>query len=209
MEAPRRQPALVACPVRRCIYMHVFDSRAVHRVDTDGQTPWTTWSTDDVVHGLVATPQGTVLMTCSWECSGNIREYTTHGVLIRNIAVRPRELLFGLVLLPGGQMGVKVIGGYCVVAGYGQVVRCIRYTQSPLFTSFSLMSAMADGLGRTYFADAGESRIVVVEPGAVSASELPIDTVLARPQALHVDQARGRLYIGENGGQQRIIVLGV
>jgi DNA-binding beta-propeller fold protein YncE len=57
-------------------------------------------------------------------------------------------------------------------------------------------------------ADYYNNRIIALNPSLTAARQLPlpVDTRLQSPFALCFDESRGRLYVGENVGQRRVLV---
>ena len=53
------------------------------------------------------------------------------------------------------------------------------------------------------YADKGNNRISILNPTLTCA--LPIDGGLIRPQSIHLDESRGRLYVGECGGKRMLV----
>jgi len=57
-------------------------------------------------------------------------------------------------------------------------------------------------------ADSSNDRIVSINrsTGCVQELALPVDGGIQYPRGLCLDESRGRLYVGENGGQHRVLV---
>jgi DNA-binding beta-propeller fold protein YncE len=71
-------------------------------------------------------------------------------------------------------------------------------------------SLAVDKQGFVLVADYSNNRIVVVNPTLSEARplSLPIDAnkPISQPLAMWLDESRGRLYVGEHGGQRRVLV---
>lgn len=99
---------------------------------------------------------------------------------------------------------------YCVFASDGQISKCHGAQPGGGIHQLRSPSGVAvDPHGRAYIADSMNNRIVVLEPETLAPSLLSVEGGVIVPAALHLDTARGRLYIGEWGGQRRVVVLGV
>ena len=63
-------------------------------------------------------------------------------------------------------------------------------------------------LGYIYVTDRGSNRILTVDPSLKEARQLQlqVNTTLMLPLALSIDRSRGRLYVGEDTGQCRVLV---
>lgn len=201
-----RQSSLAACPVNNCIYMSVYVTNAVHRIDLTGREAIRTWDVPGTPFGLSVTAQGSVLVACSNDNS--IREYTTEGLLMREIPLHQSPVMsvpLCAVQLPrGDQLGVTINANprYCVVdSAAGTAATCRGQFGTPV-------GIAVDTRSRAYVADYSRNKIAVLEPDAqLSASYLQIDGGVSHPYYLHIDRSRGRLYIGENGGTKRVVVL--
>ena len=210
---PAAQSDLAACPINNCIYMSVYSRNVVYRVDVSGNSSATTWYLSNYPYGLAVTRNGTVLVVLN--LASTISEYTTNGILIREISLLPAiDHPLCVAQLPGGQLGVTNQGAqnrYCVITSDGHVVKCYGGSPGSGDGQFSSPRGIAyDTLGRTYVTDYGNSRIVVLELDTLSASYLTINAgvnPLTGPFHLHVDKTFGRLYIGEWSGALRLFIL--
>ena len=70
------------------------------------------------------------------------------------------------------------------------------------------LSLAVDTRGYILVADSSNNRIVVVNPALTAGRVLPLpaNITLRCPYALSLDNSRGRLYVGENCGQNRLLV---
>ena len=60
----------------------------------------------------------------------------------------------------------------------------------------------------TFIADGSNNRIlsIIRSTGCVQELALSVDGGILRPSGLCLDESRGRLYVGERGGQDRVLV---
>ncbi len=67
-----------------------------------------------------------------------------------------------------------------------------------------------DSQGFILVADMWNNRILVLNPTLSEARPLPLPLnetgVIKRPRGLWLDESRGRLYVGEDGGNYRVLV---
>ena len=63
-----------------------------------------------------------------------------------------------------------------------------------------------DKHGYVYVSDLSNHRILIMNPSLTNARELPLPVVTAHPQVLILDQSRDRLYVGEYGNENRLLV---
>ena len=63
-----------------------------------------------------------------------------------------------------------------------------------------------DSQGFILVADSANNRILVLNPTLTDARPLNVTVSISYPYGLWLDESRGRLYVGENGGQKRVLV---
>lgn len=199
---------LAACAHHRCLYVSGGYYSIVHRVDlsdTRAVQPWSvascpTWLSVNKTHNLV--------VMCSY--ARKIQTYTTHGSLVREICLQPYSEPQHAVQLSTGDFVVSYLYKWVSIVGVdGQDVHSYRRPES------LAVGHMKDprGLAVTkndiiLFADEINSRILTMNSSlsSVRALSLPVEDGAFEPSGLHLDESRARLYIGECGGQNRLLV---
>lgn len=162
--------------------------------------------------GLAITDSNTVVVACY--STHQIREYSSAGSLLRTITLtvdidQPRSV----VQLPWGQFGVVQCGSsqhrYCVVGSNGVAIKCYGGAAGSAIGQFNCPNDVAvDARGTTYIADYFNSRIIVIDPFTFTLTQLHISGgINASPMYIHYDKLLGRLYIGENSNNRRVLAI--
>lgn len=63
-----------------------------------------------------------------------------------------------------------------------------------------------DKQGCVLVADYGNHRITSLDPSLTNACEITLSVEMEGPLSLCLDESRGRLYVGENYAQRRVLV---
>jgi len=203
---------LAACAHYKRLYASDYDHSSIHRAELSGSSAVKKWSVASSPTGLSVNKEHNVVVACLW--ADKIQEYTTHRALVREISLEQAGVTrpWHAVQLSTGDYVVserKSPGAVSVVGIDGQVVR--RYCPSPS-SDLGKMEYPA-GLAVTknddiLVADADNNRILLVNSSLSSARKLalPVDDRIQRPLGLCLDESRGRIYVGENGGNYRVLV---
>jgi len=202
---------LAACAHYKCLYVS-DDHSSIHRAELSGCSAVKKWSVDRGPRGLSVNKLHNIVVASSG--ANKIQEYTTHGALVREISLRQAgvRLPWHAVQLSTGDYVVseEMSPGVVSVVGIdGQVVR--RYCPSPLSDLGEMK--YPSGLAVTQnddilVAERSSNRILLVNSSLSSVRKLalPVDNGIQSPQGLCLDESRGRLYIGEDGGSHRVLV---
>jgi len=222
---------LAACAHYKCLYVSDDDHDSIHRAELSGSSAVKKWSVASGPRGLSVNKEHNVVVACRW-AAHKIREYTTHGALVREISLEQggvRGPWHAVQLSTGDYVvserespgEVQLSTGYYVVSEWkspnavsvvgidGRVVR--RYCPSPssdvgeMKYPRSLAVTKNDDI---LVADADNNRILFVNSSLSSARKLalPVDDGIQRPRGPCLDESRGRLYVGELLGSHRVLV---
>jgi len=143
-----------------------------------------------------------------------LQEYTTDGHLVREICL-PAGVgsPWHAIQLSTGDYVVShwVSPGVVSVVGVdGGLLRSYGPADSSHDGPMEYPSSLAvTKHGDILVADRGNNRILAINSSLTRAQlfAMPADIELQEPRALFLDETRGRLYIGELGGEFRVIVL--
>jgi len=151
-----------------------------------------------------------VLVTCN---DMKVREYTPSGSFVREISTSNSSRLAQAVELKSGLLAVSRCGsqlsGIFTVSMDGHVINSYGdMSGSALGQLYKPWGIAVDKDGYIIVADRNNSRILVVNPSLEEARllPLPLNIILRGPFALSLDQTHGRLYVGEDEGQKRLLV---
>ena len=164
----------------------------------------TKWPLDNMPHGLSATPDGqNVVIT--FPVAHRVREYTTHGVLVRDISlqddmVNPLHAIklnsVQFVVCHGGPL--DPLNRICIVRTDGRIVR--SYGASPGSGVGQLNGPVrltVDKNGSVIVADVNNKRVIQVDSSLNCAQELVSRDFIkpGKPLRLCLDETRGYLHI--------------
>jgi len=197
-------------------YLYISDgpSNCVHRVDLSVTSPVSvvTWSVPVQpwqLLGVSMTSAGNILMVL-WTTPNKISEYTSNGSLVR--VITNSNALWHAIEVNKDIWAFTVKGpkhGICTTLTNGTLIKCYGSAAGSAITQMNdpRCLAVASG-GYILVGDLGNNRILVVDPSLSEARQLPLplNTGLNSPLALTFDQSRGRLYVGEDSGQYRLLV---
>jgi len=204
--------SLAACAHYKCLYVSDDNHDSIHRAELSGSSAVKKWSVGRWPRGLSVNKEHNVVVVCLG--ADKIQEYTTHGAFVREISLeqagvtRPGHA----VQLSTGDYVVsecKLPGAVSVVGIDGQIVR--RYCPSPSSDAGEMDGPRSLAVTKNddiLVADEDNNRILLVNSSLSSARKLalPVDDGIQRPWGLCLDESRGRIYIGENGGNCRVLV---
>jgi len=201
---------LATSAINNYLYVSDNNNNCVHRVDLSVTSTVSvlTWSVPGGPYGLSMTSGGNVLVVTD---SKSINEYTSSGSLVR--VITNSNALWHAIEVNKYIWAFTVRGpmhGICTTLTNGTLIKCFNgLTAGSAITQMNDPRHLAvDSRGYFLVADRNNNRILAVDPSLTEARQLvlPSNTVLALPIALRLEESRGRLYIGEDSGQQRVLV---
>ena len=146
-------------------------------------------------------------------CGANkLQEYTTHGSLVRGIRLQAgvRSPWHAIQLSTGDYVVSQCSPGVVSVVGKdGQVVHSYGQSQTSDVGEMKNPSSLAVTKNDDILvADRDNDRIVSINrsTGCVQELTLSVDGGIQCPYGLCLDESRGRLYVGEYDGQQRVLI---
>jgi len=201
--------AIAACPRNKCLYLSDWDNPSIHRVDlaTNAAKKW----------GVAKTPQGlsvnkdhNLLVACLMD--NKLQVYTTEGHLVTAICLAGDFPCHAIQLSTGDYVvsHCRSFGAISVVGVDGGLLRSYEPSSSSDVGPMNYPSSLAvTKHGDILVVDLGNNRILAINSSLTRAQLFPIpaDIKLHEPIALYLDETRDRLYVGENGGKCRVIVL--
>jgi hypothetical protein len=200
--------ALTACAVNNCLYVADCDRNLVFRVAQQSSCYTVTkWSVCGNPYGVSVNNASNVLVTCNRDIV--IREYTTHGSLIREISVGISFPCHS-IQLPIGLIAISCSQGLHVIDNNGTMITVIdNYTDA---TGTSIQFSDLRGLaslnnGCALVAGLSAHQVLLLNPSFSSSRvlRLPDNGRLKSPTALFFDESRGRLYVGEQHGGRVLV----
>jgi len=202
---------LAACTNNNCLYASDYLHNSVHRVELSGSNAVKKWSVARRPEGLSVNSEHNLIVAC---CDANkLQEYTTYGSLVREICLQARVTQpYHAIQLSTGDYVVSQYTSPCEVSVVGVDGKVVRsYGQSQ--TSDDGQMKYPTGLAVTknddiLVADIDNNRILLINSSLSSIQELAlsVDGGIKEPWGLCLDESRGRLYVGERGGQHRVLV---
>jgi len=195
-----------------CLYASDWCNDRIHRVDLSDSSAVKQWSVASRPRCLSVNKEHNVVVACGG--ADNLQEYTTHGTLVREISLQRVGVTYpwhAVQLSTGDYVVIHFTspGAVSVVGVDGQVVRSYDQSQAsnvgPMNAPASLAVTKNDNI---LVADLGNNRIVSLDSSLSSAHELvlPVDNAIKSPFGLFLDELRKRLYVGESGGEMRVLV---
>jgi len=202
---------LAATAINNSLYISDTSNNLMHRVDLSVISPVSvvTWTVPGSPYGLSATSTGNVLVTIISSSINAIIEYSPGGSLVRqvNTDINPRQAVelnndvWAFVLK-------NPVNKLCtVLSKTGTLIKC--FGSSGITRLNTPTSIGIDSHGYFLVTDNGNNRVLVVDPSLTVVRQLQLPDVypaVQLPRSLILDQSRGRLYIGEQGGQYRVLV---
>jgi len=220
---------LAACAVNHCIYSSDGNNECIHRVLLSGSNAVKKWSVARGPAGLSVNKAHNLVVAC---CDENkLQEYTTYGSLVREICLRAgvtspwhaiqlshwmTDLIVDLWPQTYYVVSQRVSPGVVSVVGVDGHCR-ERYGQSGISFFNDQQMECPSSLAVTkkndiLVADTDNNRIQsIIRSGFagfkfVQELALSVDGGIQGPCGLCLDESRGRLYVGEQGGQCRVLV---
>jgi len=195
-----------------CLYASDWQYSRIHRVDLSDSSAVKQWSVASHPVGLSMNKEHNVVVAC--QGAHKLQEYTTHGTLVREIGLQQVGVSspWHAIQLSTGDYVVSrntSPGAVSVVGVDGQVVRSYDQSQAsnvgPMRDPASLAVTKNDYI---LVADPSNNRIMSLDSSLSSAHELalPVDNAIKSPFGLFLDELRKRLYVGEFGGECRVLV---
>jgi len=201
---------LAACPINNCLYASDNEYNSVHRVKLSGRNAVKKWSVASRPVGLSVNSEHNLIVAC---CEANkLQEYTTHGSLVGEICLqagvtRPWHVI---QLSTGDYVISQYTSGVVSVVGVdGQVVRSYGQSQTSDVGQMESPSSLAVTKNDDILvADEDNNRILSINSslGSIQELALSVDGGIQEPKGLCLDESRGRLYVGEAGGECRVLV---
>ena len=205
-----RSYGLAACAVYQCIYAS-DSNNSIHKVELSCSNAVKKWSVDSLPRGLSVNKAHNLVVTCYW--AKKLQEYTTHGSLVREICLQAGVTdPWHAIQLSTGHYVVSQWtspGVVSVVGVDGQVI----HSYGPSETSdvghmkcpSNLVVTKNDDI---LVADTDNHGIlsIIRSTGCVQELALSVDGGIQVPGGLCLDESRGRLYVGEWGRQDRVLV---
>ena len=161
--ATANRSSLTACGNNDCLYMSHHTRKRVYRIELTGSNAVTSWCIGSPFVGLSVTGDSNVLMAVDGH-QPKIREYTSHGYLVREIALPCVRCPLYAIQLPSGHLGVTTVGNYYVLDTDGRVTRCCS---SPLDRPFGLT---VDERGTAFVADHYTDRVLMLDLSTLAAA---------------------------------------
>jgi len=205
---------LVADAIDKLLYIGDYSKDQVHIVNLSmtSNNSVLTWDVPHAPYGVSLTRAGNILVQLGHDI---ITEYTPNGTVVRSIT--DSTGVNYAVELEDGIWAVSRCGpevhGIAMISTNGTVIKSFGSTAGSGLSQMDYPKGIAiDANGYIIVADNGNNRVLVVDPTLTRASQLIVPAgiyQLSRPSVVAIDQSRGRLYVGEDGGQNRVLVFGV
>jgi len=201
---------VTACDRNKCLYLSNYYNNSVHRVELSGSNAKKMWTVSSNPRGLSVNIAHNLVVAC--RDANKLQEYTTHGSLVREICLQPgvTKPWHAIQLSTGDYVVSQWSPGVVSVVGKdGQVVHSYGQSQTSdvgqMKSPTSLAVTKNDNI---LVADHINNRILSINrsTGCVQELTLSVDGGIQGPLGLCLDESRGRLYVGEYGGQQRVLI---
>lgn len=200
--------------VDNCVYVADHSSHKLHKIELSSNDNVKTWSVAQHPTGLSVNKANNILV-CSY-ASHKIQEYAVNGELVREIVPQVSakrqfhavelHLVNNQYALSHASGGVPSQFNLSVVGSDGHISH-----QSPP----DLVTKLAQGGGslatdsedNTLACEWQNNQVIVLNSTLTTACRLPLDVDggLKQPFALHLDETRDRLYVGEWSGQRVLV----
>jgi len=157
--------------------------------------------------GLSITSAGNVLMAVS----NGVNEYTSSGSFVRGITNNNGP--FQAVEVNNGTWAFSMEGLHriAMVSTNGTMLKTFGSTAGSGLTQMNDPRAIAiDPNGNILVGDHNNNRILVLDPTLTIARQLPVPANTAmQPNFMTLDREHGRMYVGEDGGQKRLLAFDI
>jgi len=203
---------LATSAINNYLFISDYGLNCIHRVDLSVTTTVSvfTWSVNGRPWGLSTTSVGNILAAIINTTGSIIGEYAPDGRLVRSITTT--STIWQAVEVNEDVLAVTVSsnpGQLCTMFRNGTVIKCLGTTTGSAIAQMNVPRSIVIGaLGYYIVADHDNNRILMVDPSLTIARQLslPLDSPLSVPNALSFNQSLGRLYVGEDGGQHRVLI---
>jgi len=202
---------MTACARNKCLYLSNNSNASVHRVELSGSNAVKKWSVASRPAGLSVNIAHNLVVACS--AANKLQEYTTHGSLVREICLQAGVTKpWHAIQLSTGDYVVSQqtsLGVVSVVGVDGHVIHSYGQSQASDVGQMKYPTNLAVTKNDNILvADEVNNKIVSINrsTGCVQELALSVDDGIQRPRGLCLDESRGRLYVGECGGQHRVLV---
>jgi len=201
---------LAACPNNNCIYVSEWCHSKMRRVGVSGNNAVKKWSVASGTAGVSENIAHNLVVACYK--ANKLQEYTTHGSLVRDICLHGVTSPWHAIQLSTGDYVVSQNtspGVVSVVGVDGRVIYSYGQPETSNVGPMKYPSSLAVTKNDNIFvADEVNNRILSIErsTGCVQELALSVGGGIQEPRGLCLDESRGRLYVGELGGQHRVLV---
>ena len=197
---------ITSCEHHRCIYASYPDVKCVCRLDVDLQDNATQWPVDDKPRGLSVNGKHNLLVTC--DEARKIKEYTSHGDLIREITL-PSDVVhpWHAIQLTSGQFIVchgrrhDAVQRVCVVSTDGrQIVHSHGGQRGSHTSQYNGPIYLAVYHNQSVLvADVHNGRVKLLSPTLGYIRDVVTSELLKWvPRRLCLDTKERRLYVADN-----------
>jgi len=206
---------LVACPKNNCLYASDWRNN-IHRVELSGSNDVQKWSVAsrpvglsvNIAHNLVVACRGLETFCGVNMCT--LKEYTTHGSLVRDIILQSGVTdPWHAIQLSTGDYVVSQFtapGMVRIVGVDGRVIESYGQSQTSDVGQMKFPSSLAVTKNDDILvASQHNHRILSINRSTGCVQEL-VDCRIYEPRGLCLDESRGRLYVGQVSGQRRVLV---
>jgi len=202
---------MTACDRNKCLYLSDWDNNSVHRVELSGSNAVKKWSVARRPGGLSVNIAHNLVVACPE--ANKLQEYTTHGSLVREICLQAGvKSPWHAIQLSTGDYVVSLHtspGVVSVVGVDGQVVHSYGQSQTSDVGQMKYPTSLAVTKNDNILVADEHNNIILSinrSTGCVQELALSVDGGIQYPRGLCLDESRGRLYVGECGGQNRVLV---
>ena len=208
---PRLDPGgIVACRNNNCLYASDWYGDSIHRVELSGSNAVKKWSVARSPRGLSVNIAHNLVVACNG--ANKLQEYTTHGSLVREICLHGVTSPWHAIQLSTGDYVVSQFtspGVVSVVGVDGQVIHSYVHSQTSDVGVMKYPTSLAVTKNDDILvADQCNNRILSINRSTSCVQELAlsVEDGIVQPFGLCLDKSRGRLYVGEYGGQHGVLV---
>jgi len=202
---------ITACTRNKCLYLSNNDNNSVNRVELSDSNTLKQWSVASFPVGLSVNIAHNLVVTCKG--ANKLQEYTTQGSLVREICLQSGVTSpWHAIQLSSGDYVVSQWmspGVVSVVGVDGQVVHSYGQSETSNVGQMEFPTSLAVTRNDNILvADEHNNRILLMNRSMDCIQELAlsVDSGIHHPYGLCLDESRGRLYIGEEGGQNRVLI---
>lgn len=199
---------LASCAVNNCLYTSNYGSCSICKIEFSSSNTVVSWNVGTNPTGLSINSSNNLLVTVFK--GHKLQEWTTTGALVREINLQQSGITnpWHSVQLAVGELLVTHANRVCHVDDNGALVRSHGKTAGSAIDQLNYPVGLVQARnGCILVADRGNNRIVILNSSLTDARplSLPVDGGLCQPWALHLDESRGRLYVGEYEGGRLLI----